>query len=247
MALQAEQAQQANNRKTKAPTNKERFESLENQLAGDTAALERLTAGHRLAPQLTPQPVSPIQAPLDQSTRSPPPLSRASTPKNNGMVRRALVNNFTDLPCNTSLLADPLLNNIDILNDENTRRHVDRMSRAAAARLPRSAGKPVYDTYLNKMVAYEMPRHFVGIHSQRRIRSLESHDDLLLAEFLQGFVKMIIHSGITNSRTEAMVKYLGRLGEALIDYAWEDIRDCINAVLHEVGQGRMSRLDEKVY
>lgn len=56
---------------------------------------------------------------------------------------------------------------------------------------------------------------------------------------------MILCNGIDNVISEAMVWCLGMLGEALIDYQWCDIRHCINAVLHEVGQGRISWHDEK--
>lgn len=81
--------------------------------------------------------------------------------------------------------------------------------------------------------------------SQRRIRALDSHDDLLLSEFLQGYVKMVLCSGIDNFTAEAMVQCLGMLGEALLDYQWVDIRDWINAILHELGQGRIDWRDQK--
>lgn len=119
------------------------------------------------------------------------------------------------------------------------------MATATAARLPRSGGKPTFDIFLNKPVAYEMPRHFLSTHSQRRVRGLDSYDELLLSEFLHGFVTMILRSGIDNGTTQAMVQCLGMLGEALIDYQWHDIRDWINAILHEVGQGRISWRDQK--
>lgn len=229
-------------KKSKYITNKERFEYLEAQMAGVTAALDRLTtmqAGTQ--PNTAPHPGQDHNG----TFMSPPLLSRASTPKQPATVRRALINNFSDPYCAPPMLTDPLLSNVDLLNDENTKRHVDNISKAAAARLPRSSGKPTYDIFLNKVVAYEMPWHFLGTHSQRRIRALDSHDELLLSEFVQGYVAMILRGGMDGPHKEAMIHWLGKLGEALIDYRWEDLRDWINAVLHEVGQGRLSWLDDK--
>lgn len=110
----------------------------------------------------------------------------------------------------------------------------------------RQLGKPVFDVFINKVVAYEMPRHFIDIHSQRRIRTLDSHDDLTLPEFLQGYVAMLSKMRSDDPVYHAMVWWLGPLGQALVDYQWHDMRDWINSVLHDVGQGRLSWLDEAV-
>lgn len=222
-------------KKAKAPSKKERFEFLENQLAG-----ERLTLASVWLRR------SPYHSRHSHRTGRTGihPTCPERLPLNNTTVRRALINKFTETSCSTSLLGDPMIKNCDILNDEDTKQHVADMDRAAAARLPRSTSKPVYDIYLNKPVAYEMPRHFLGPPSQCRIRSLKSQDELMLSEFLQGYVTLIWHNGMHSASAEPMIKWLGKLGEALIDYRWEDIRDCINAVLHEVGQGRMTWHDE---
>lgn len=47
-------------------------------------------------------------------------------------------------------------------------------------------------------------------------------------------------------RNQAMVRWLSPLGQALVDYQWHDIRDWINSVLHDVGQGWISWPDEAV-
>lgn len=44
----------------------------------------------------------------------------------------------------------------------------------------------------------------------------------------------------------AMVRWLGALGQALVDYQWTDMRDWINSVLQDVGQGRITWLDHNV-
>lgn len=232
-----------NKKKQKAPTNKERFESLEQQIVGLTAALTRLTTIHESPPHLA----SPVPAPThNDSGRAPPHLSRASTPKHRTSVRRALITNLPEPNCTASLLADPILPNAVLLNDEKAKKQADILARPLAdTGFPRTGGKTTFDTYLNKPVAYEMPRHFVGLHSQRRIRALDSHDDLLLSEFLQGYITMVLRSGIDNVVAQAMVQCLGMLGEALVDYQWCDIRDWINAILHEVGQGRIEWRDQK--
>lgn len=152
-----------------------------------------------------------------------------------------------DQHCVSSDIGEPLLTNVNILNGEKTKRHVDHMATAALALLPPSGGKPTFDVLLNKPVAYEMLRHFLGTHCQCQICALDSYGDLLLSEFLQGYVSMILRSGIGNLTAEAMVKCLGMLGEALIGYQWHDIRDWMNAILHEVGQGRVSWRDHKFF
>lgn len=91
-----------------------------------------------------------------------------------------------------------------------------------------------------------MPRHFIDIHSQRCIRNLDSHDDLSLPEFLQGYVALLSKIRPEDPRYQAMVRWLGSLGKALVDYQWHSMRDWINSVLHDVGQGRLSWLDEAV-
>lgn len=137
-----------------------------------------------------------------------------------------------------------MLSNDKILNDDNTKRHADRVH-AVVARPPPSGGKPIFDIFLNKQVGYEMPRHFLSTHSQHRIRGLDSYDEILLSEFLHGYVAMTLCTGIDNVTAEAMVQCFGMLGEALIDYQWHDIRDWMNAILHEVDQGRISWRDHK--
>lgn len=239
-----EEAPSVKSKKQKPPTNKERFEFLEQQLAQVTEALGRLTTTQL---DSHPPPLSaPPSLPDVSHTPSLPHLSRASTPKRSVPVRQALTNKELQPPGDTSLLAGPLFTNVDILNSEETKRHVDHVTRSTAARQPRSAGKPTYDVYLNKVVGYEMPRHFIGAHSQRRVRGLDSHDDLSLPEFVQGYVSMIMRVGLDIPTSEAMTRCLGLIGEALIDYQWEDIRDWINSVLHDVGQGRITWLDDKV-
>lgn len=228
--------------KRKAPTNKERFQSLEDQIAGLVAAVGQLTATHDVPPILTAPASMPRNPDL---ARTPPHLSRASTPKS-VPVRRALINKFREPTCNSSLMAEPVLDNVSLLHDDNVKHHVDNMARAAAARLPRSAGKTTYDVFLNKTVAYDMPRHYLSAHSQRRVRTLDSHDDLTLAEFLQGYIAMLSKPHVEGPVYKAMVQCLGLLGEALVDYHWDDMRDWINSILHEVGQGRISWLDEKI-
>lgn len=231
-------------KKNKAPTNKERFDFLEQQLAQVTEAIGRLSTQHSDHDPPPPALSSPHSIP-DTHVSAPPHLSRASTPKHKVSVRRALLNKVPEPPCTASLLADPLVTNASLLNDVNTQRHVEHVARATAARMPRSSGKPTYDVYINKLVGYEMPRHFVGLHSQRRIKSLDSYDDLSLPEFLQGFVAMIMREGLDIPTTEAMTRCLGLIGEALVDYKWEVLRDWINSVLHDVGQGRITWLDER--
>lgn len=80
-----------------------------------------------------------------------------------------MINSFQDPECDSSVLAEPILNNAALLRDDKATRHVDRIEKAAVACMPRSSGKPVFDVFLNKVVAYEMPQHFIDIHSQRRI------------------------------------------------------------------------------
>lgn len=228
--------------KKKAPTNKERFQSMEQQIAGLTAAL-----GQLVATQAPPTLSAPASIPPDLDLAcTPPHLSRASTPKPTNPVRRDLISNFQEPPCNSSLLADQVLSNGVMLNDEITKRHADHIAQAAVARLPRSSGKLTFDVFLNKTVAYDMPRHYLSIHSQRRVRTLDSFDDLTLPEFLQGYIAMVSKKRPNDPTYEAMVRCLGLLGEALVDYQWQDMRDWVNSVLHEVGQGRLSWLDDKV-
>lgn len=232
-------------KKPKQPTNKERFQFIEDQMAGITAAIGRLTTAHAAAmPPVLSAPASLLgDLELD---RTPPHLSRASTPKPAIPVRRDLIASFQEPVCDSSVLAEPLLNNGALLRDDRAKRHVENLARAAAARTPRSAGKPVFDVFLNKVVAYEMPRHFIDIHSQRRIRTLDSYDDLSLPEFLQGYIAMLSKMRPEDPVYQAMVRWLGPLGQALVDYQWCDIRDWINSVLHDVGQGRISWLDEAI-
>lgn len=134
-----------------------------------------------------------------------------------------------------------MVNNVALLNDDKTKPHVDQVTRSSMARMRRAAGKPIYDVSINRMVGYEMPRHFLGIHSQRRIKTLESYDDLTLPEFLQGFVSVIMRVGLDIPTSEAMTRCLGM---ALVDYQWEELRDWINSVLHDVGQGRITWLNQ---
>lgn len=232
-------------KKQKAPTNKERFQSIEDQMAGLTAAIGRLTAAHSNAPPPTLAAPASLSGDYDPD-RTLPHLSSASTPKPTSTVRRDLIHSFEQPQCDSSVLAEPILNNGALLNDDRAKRHVDNVARAAAARMPRSAGKPVFDVFLNKVVAYEMPRHFLDIHSQRRIKTLDSYDDLILPEFLQGYIAMLSKIRPDELRYQAMVRWLGSMGQALVDYQWTDIRDWMNSVLHEVGQGRLSWLDEAV-
>lgn len=126
--------------------NKERFQSIEDQMAGLTAAIGRLTAVHVAAP---PPPLSvPASVPGDlDPNRTPPHLSRASTPKPAGTVRRDLISSFQDHVCDSPVLAKPILNNGLLLNDDRAKRHVEQISRAAVARMPRSTGKPVFDVF----------------------------------------------------------------------------------------------------
>lgn len=56
---------------------------------------------------------------------------------------------------------------------------------------------------------------------------------------------MILRVGIENVTAEAMVQCLGMLGEALIDYQLNDVRDWINGIVHEVGQGHTTWRDHK--
>lgn len=61
-----------------------------------------------------------------------------------------------------------------------------------------------------------MPRHYLSVHSQRRVRTLDSFDDLTLPEFLQGYVAMLSKLPVHDPVYKAMVQCLGLLGEALI-------------------------------
>lgn len=229
-------------KKQKAPTNKERFQSIEEQMAGLTAAIGRLTAAHNGPPNLSAH--APLPAELD-SERTPPHLSCVSTPRPKPpvAVRRALINSFQESHCNVSLIAEPSLNNGDILGDDRANRHVEHITKAATARMPRSNGKPIFDGFLNKVVAYEMPRHFLDTHSPRRNRALDSHDDLTFPEFLQGYMAMLSRMPAHDADYHAMVQWLGPLGQALVNYQWHNVRDWINSVLHDVGQGRISWCD----
>lgn len=138
---------------------------------------------------------------------------------------------------------DPIISNSVLLGDVRAKSHVNVVAKSAAARLPRSSGKQLFDIYSNKQAAYEMPRHYVGAHSQRRIQALKCQDELLLSEYLQGFSTMILQHEIKNDTARAMVLHLAKLGEALTDYRWTEMRDWCNTVLHDIGQGRYSWTD----
>lgn len=134
--------------------------------------------------------------------------------------RRDLTNSFQDQPCDSPVLAEPL-NIATMLNDERAKRHVENISRAALSRMPHLSGRPVFDVFLNKVVAHEMPNHFIDIHSQRRIRTLDSYDDLTLPEFLQGYIAMLSKMQVQDPVYRAMVQWLGPLGQVLVDYQWQ--------------------------
>lgn len=168
---------------------------------------------------------------------------RTSTPKR-PPIKRNLAPALSEV--DISLLDAPPHTNAQLLGAPRTRRHVDQVFREANERFPQTDGKAVFDQYLNRPVQYCMPRHFLAPHSQRRIKNLDSHDDLNIAEFIQGYTSMILQNDINNSVVRAMVTQLHKLGEALVDYEWEDMRDWANATLHDIGQKRYKWEDNDI-
>lgn len=76
------------------------------------------------------------------------------------------------------------------------------------------------------------------------IQGLKCQDELLLSEYLQGFSNMILQHDIQDKTVHAMILHLAKLGEALTDYRWSEMRDWCNTVLHDIGQGRYSWADK---
>lgn len=170
-------------------TNKERFDTLEQRMASLTTALENMATTQTRILQAPIFSQSPLHsAEVSQHASHP---SRTSTPKPPSSARRALNADAKPL-CEDSFSDDPVLSNSAILNSHKTDQQADRVARKAAARFHSSHGKPIFDTYLNRQVNYHMPRHFLQPHSQRRVRALESFDELTLSEYLQGFCAMIL-------------------------------------------------------
>lgn len=216
---------------------------MELQMKSLADAVERISAA---LPAVTHASHPANQTVTDTPDAKPLPRapSRTSTPKKNWSVRHSIIQQ-------ESLLDDidfdePILANATFLNCKITKSHAEKMAQATAARFPRAEGKPVYDIYLNRQVAYYMPRHFLNPHSQRRIKSLDSHDELSVPEFLQGFASMILQRDISDPVISAMVLHIQKLGEALVDYEWSDIIDWSNSTLHDIGQGRYDWTDEAV-
>lgn len=206
------------------------------------AAISRLVTTQAPALPLTTQSAH-LQPPLSPTLHLALPLSPAhtSTPRSVRSVRCNLIptdDQFCDFDDN-----EPFLSNSVLLHDR-AKHHVNKVVKLAASRLPRASGKQIFDIYSKKQAAYEMPLHYVGAHSQRRVQALKYQDELLLSEYLQGFSYMILQHEIKNKTVKAMILHLDKLGEGLTDYGWSEMRDWCNTVLHDVGQGRYTWSDK---
>lgn len=230
--------------KTTYLTNKERFEMLEQRIESMATAMEKLSTAVIQGNHSHPHPSLDASAIEQESPRtSLRQEGRTSTPKKSRGARKKLIPD-EDISCDSSIEHEALqAMNLHSTEDKQARQLAAKMVRDANARFPHSNGKAIFDQYLHRQVQYPMPRHFIGLHSQRRVKALESHDDLNLPEFIQGYSAMILQNDIKNSVAKAMVLHLHKLGEALTDYCWEDMRDWANNTLHDVGQGRCKWTD----
>lgn len=226
---------------TKPPPNKERFEILEQRMDTVTTAIDRLTDA--LAGLNPADPPADFSQARDNSS-APQHSIHTSTPKRQPAKRPSI--SSQNSVCDISALDALPHTNVDLLGARRTQRHADQVFRATSERFPRADGKTIFDQYLNRPVQYCMPRHFLAPHSQRRIKMLESYDDLNVAEFLQGYTAMILKNDIKNPVVLAMITQLHKLGEALVDYEWSDMRDWVNATLHDIGQQRYRWVDSEI-
>lgn len=86
-----------------------------------------------------------------------------------------------------------------------------------------------------------MPRHLLDLRTPRRIKSLDSPDDLLMPDFIQGFAKLIHTHSIQNRTVKAMDTHLAQLGEDVAIYGWLPICEWSNAILYNIAAQRYTR------
>lgn len=129
-------------------------------------------------------------------------------------------------------------------NDE-ARAQADSLLDSLNPAFPRNNGRQLTDPNNGCPVVVPMPRHYLDIRSQQRIKSLDDKDDLTLPEFVQGFSKQILSNDISDPKVKAMVLHLAQLGEDLTTYSWDHMKSWSNTVIYNIGCGRYSWRDKR--
>lgn len=177
--------------------------------------------------------------------------SRTSTPskrarhgsRTSRASNRANVTRYNDFP-NTDSFEDDFV--LDPRTEKQARLEASSLMESLNPTFPKSDGKTLFDHMSRKQLPVTMPRHLLDLRAQRRVKSLESQDDLSFPDFIQGFSKLILTHPIQNRTVKAMITHLAQVGEDVATYDWPQIREWSNTILYDIAAQRYTWRDTRV-
>lgn len=85
---------------------------------------------------------------------------------------------------------------------------------------------------------------YLNLTAQKAVKHYKNPDDLTLAQYLEGFTRMIENAIIDRDR-RLMLSHLADVAVLLQDFPWEVVREWTNSVISSVGQGEYSWADNQ--
>lgn len=164
--------------------NQDRFESIERAIENMSKAIQQLAKDKQVPHGGTPKHINEVEVTVHQQ----PHNSRTSTPKkkNKRQSSSASVGRHKGID-DSQANGDQTQHELNSVMGE-ARGHADSMLDSLNPAFQRTNGRQLVDVYTGRPAVVPMPRHFVDIRSQQRIKLLDDKNDLTLPEFLPGFL-----------------------------------------------------------